>query len=277
MTIDLMSGPNLAMTKVATVATGLDGSDATLTRFNWTCPGVTPCSAIYFYQIYDSSTQDSPSWTGRFTIASPHGASIPPPNATQPNGEAIPWGFGTLASNTTSIPLPPSATAKNDTNSTTATGPLSRTSDRPTQASAASAEEQRYAGKSDGHSKDEEEGEGDDDDHNDEYDDRDEEKYDDDDQYDHHGKHEDDDDNPKDNNEAQNSKAPLDDETQTTAGTAASFNNMANRNVHGANQIPVPGARSFAATYPSSAAREMPRSIAVGLIMTMGWLVFAIV
>lgn len=46
-----MSGPNLAMTKVTTVATGLDGSDATLTPFNWTCPGVTPCSAIYFYQV----------------------------------------------------------------------------------------------------------------------------------------------------------------------------------------------------------------------------------
>ncbi|KIO32837.1 hypothetical protein M407DRAFT_48971, partial [Tulasnella calospora MUT 4182] len=128
MTIDLMSGPNLSMTKVTTVATGLDGSDASLTPFNWTCPSVTPCSAIYFYQIYDSSTQDSPSWTGRFTIASPHGASIPPPNATQPNGEAIPWGFGALASNTTSIPLPPSATAKNDTNPTTATSSLAAAS-----------------------------------------------------------------------------------------------------------------------------------------------------
>ncbi|KAG9049506.1 hypothetical protein FS837_009986 [Tulasnella sp. UAMH 9824] len=273
------------MTKVTTVAIGLDGSDATLTPFNWTCPSVTPCSAIYFYQIYDSSTQDSPSWTGRFTfladslaqIASPHGASIPPPNATQPNGEVIPWGFGTLASNTTSIPLPPSATAKSDTNSTTVTSPLSKTSDMPTQASASSEEAQRHEGKSDGHSKDDEEGEADDDDPNDEHDDRDEEKYDDNDKYDHHGRHEDDNDDPKDNNEAQNSRAPSDDETQTTPRTAASLNNMANRNVHGANQIPVPGVRSFAATYPSSAAREVPRSIAVGLIMTTGWLFFVIV
>ncbi|KAG9017958.1 hypothetical protein FRB90_012844 [Tulasnella sp. 427] len=125
MTIDLMSGPNLAMTKVTTVATNLDGSDPTLTPFNWTCPSVTPCSAIYFYQIYDSSTEDSPSWTGRFTIASPHGASITPPNTTQPDGEAIPWGFGALASDRSSIPLPSLAAAQNASNLTGTTATAS--------------------------------------------------------------------------------------------------------------------------------------------------------
>jgi hypothetical protein len=46
-----MSGSNNNMSFVTNVASGLDGTDATLTPFNWTCPEVDPYSAIYFYQV----------------------------------------------------------------------------------------------------------------------------------------------------------------------------------------------------------------------------------
>ena len=35
-------------------------------------------------------------WTGRFAIADSTGATTTPPNATQPNGDAKPWGQGAL-------------------------------------------------------------------------------------------------------------------------------------------------------------------------------------
>ncbi|KAG8949262.1 hypothetical protein FRC04_008864 [Tulasnella sp. 424] len=284
MTIDLMSGPNLSMTKVTTVATGLDGSDSSITPFNWTCPQVTPCSAIYFYQIYDSSTQDSPSWTGRFTIASPHGASIAPPNATQPDGEAIPWGFGSLASNSTSIPLPSTAAPTDRANSTaTAASSVSTgESNGSTQQVSSWGKERPHSGKSREHGKDEED-EGNDDDRGDEGNDDDDDpqdEYDDDDQYDHHGKHDDGDDgknNDQGTNHGQNSDASSAGNTQNTPQTTASFNSMADRNVHGANQIPVPGARSLAADYTSNAARELAWSAHTGMVTTLCWLIYFIV
>lgn len=46
MSIELMTGSNLEMSKLATVATGLDGTNAT--SYNYTCPSVSPNSAIYF-------------------------------------------------------------------------------------------------------------------------------------------------------------------------------------------------------------------------------------
>lgn len=54
--LDLMSGSNTNMSYVTNVAYGLDGTDATLTPFNWTCPEVDPYSAIYFYQVRCEST-----------------------------------------------------------------------------------------------------------------------------------------------------------------------------------------------------------------------------
>ena len=46
-----MSGSNNNMSFVANVASGLDGTDASNTPFNWTCPDVDPYSDIYFYQV----------------------------------------------------------------------------------------------------------------------------------------------------------------------------------------------------------------------------------
>lgn len=48
---DLMSGSNGNMSAVTTVASGLDGTNSTLSPYNWTCPEVDPYSAIYFYQV----------------------------------------------------------------------------------------------------------------------------------------------------------------------------------------------------------------------------------
>ena len=47
----LMTGTNNNMTRLITVASGLDGTDGSLSPFNWTCPAVQPYSAIYFYQV----------------------------------------------------------------------------------------------------------------------------------------------------------------------------------------------------------------------------------
>ncbi|KZO93726.1 hypothetical protein CALVIDRAFT_240142 [Calocera viscosa TUFC12733] len=105
-TIQLMSGQNLAMTPVITVVQDLDGTDPTQSPYNWTCPEVQPYSAIYFYE-FSQPGSDSPAWTTRFTIASPNGTVDPPEYPTQPSGDATPWGTGQLAlstpSNTTSM------------------------------------------------------------------------------------------------------------------------------------------------------------------------------
>ncbi|KAJ4498691.1 hypothetical protein C8R41DRAFT_916183 [Lentinula lateritia] len=97
-TISLMSGSNTQMQLVAPVASGLDGSNAAFSPFNWTCPEVNPYSAIYFYQFTNSNDTTNSKWTTRFTIASPSGESSPPSNSTQPNGDSIPWGVGSLNS-----------------------------------------------------------------------------------------------------------------------------------------------------------------------------------
>ncbi|KAJ3896020.1 hypothetical protein GG344DRAFT_37534 [Lentinula edodes] len=106
-TISLMSGSNTQMQLVAPVASGLDGSNAALSPFNWTCPEVNPYSAIYFYQFTNGNDTTNSKWTTRFTvstllnicmIASPSGESSPPANSTQPNGDSIPWGVGSLNS-----------------------------------------------------------------------------------------------------------------------------------------------------------------------------------
>ncbi|TFK55927.1 hypothetical protein OE88DRAFT_1622049, partial [Heliocybe sulcata] len=96
MSIDLMTGPNNAMVLVMNVASGLDGTSSGLTPYNWTCPDVDPYSAIYFYQFTNDGNTSDAQWTTRFTIASASGATTPPDNATQPDGDAIPWGTGGL-------------------------------------------------------------------------------------------------------------------------------------------------------------------------------------
>ncbi|KAL5530563.1 hypothetical protein ACEPAF_6821 [Sanghuangporus sanghuang] len=95
-TIDLMSGSNNNMSLVTNVATGLDGTDKTLTPFSWTCPEVNPYSTIYFYQLTNGDDISTRAWTTRFTIASPSNETEPAENPQQPDGESVPWGIGRL-------------------------------------------------------------------------------------------------------------------------------------------------------------------------------------
>lgn len=52
---DLMSGANNNMSLVTNVAMNLDGTNQSLTPYNWTCPEVDPYSSIYFYQVSSPS------------------------------------------------------------------------------------------------------------------------------------------------------------------------------------------------------------------------------
>lgn len=106
MAIELMTGSNTGMVHITTVATGQDGTvDG---KFEYTCPEVTPNSAIYFYQFTSPNTAATAStqWTTRFTIASSTGATTPESESTQPNGDAIPWGTGALVDPSTAVAAP---------------------------------------------------------------------------------------------------------------------------------------------------------------------------
>jgi hypothetical protein len=54
MTIDLMTGSNLQMVKLATVAADIDGTDPKVTSYLYACPNVSPNAAIYFLVCADS-------------------------------------------------------------------------------------------------------------------------------------------------------------------------------------------------------------------------------
>ncbi|KAF8957128.1 hypothetical protein BDZ97DRAFT_1924862 [Flammula alnicola] len=104
MAIELMSGDNLNMNHITTVATGQDGTVAG--SFTYTCPAVTPNSAIYFYQFTAPQAKNT-TWTGRFIIASATGQSTPPANPTQPGSNAaIPWGIGALTDPSQAVAAP---------------------------------------------------------------------------------------------------------------------------------------------------------------------------
>lgn len=96
MTISLMTGQNANMTTLATVASGIDGTNAWATKYTFECPDVQPYSQIYFLQFSNGYDPMASQWTTRFTIASPRGETTPPEFATQPTGEAVPWGNGRL-------------------------------------------------------------------------------------------------------------------------------------------------------------------------------------
>lgn len=124
MNVELMTGSNLGMIHLDTVAT-LDGTSTTDTTFTYTCPAVIPNSAIYFYQ-FSSPASPNRTWTTRFTIADPTGATTPPTEATQPGTNApIPWGTGALQDPSKARPAPVggggSGNGTATTNSTTAT------------------------------------------------------------------------------------------------------------------------------------------------------------
>ncbi|KAK0501799.1 hypothetical protein EDD18DRAFT_1144430 [Armillaria luteobubalina] len=103
MAIELMSGSNTAMVHITTVATGQDGTvDGT---YNYTCPNVTPNSAIYFYQ-FTAPASPNTTWVTRFTIAGVDGTSTAPANSLQPDGSAIPWGVGALVDPSLAVAAP---------------------------------------------------------------------------------------------------------------------------------------------------------------------------
>jgi len=95
MNIELMTGPNAPMKHLKTVAT-LDGTSTTVTSFTYPCPAVEPNSAIYFYQFSTPAKPAALTWTTRWAIAGPDGKVTPPPQQTQPDGQAVPWGDGNL-------------------------------------------------------------------------------------------------------------------------------------------------------------------------------------
>ncbi|KLO09556.1 hypothetical protein SCHPADRAFT_943549 [Schizopora paradoxa] len=106
MNIELMAGPNLAMEHLTTVAT-VDGTNANNNTFTYPCPGVTPNSAIFFYQFSSPAEPTNITWTGRFAIGDAEGNTTPPPNATQPNSnDAIPWGNAQLLDPSSATPAP---------------------------------------------------------------------------------------------------------------------------------------------------------------------------
>jgi len=118
MNVELMSGSNLNMNFITTVAT-LDGT--TSGTYSYECPEVTPNSAIYFYQ-FSSPDSATLSWTTRFTIAAANGSTTPPANANQPNNPspAIPWGVGGLVDPSLAVPEPKIGTANSSSATTSA-------------------------------------------------------------------------------------------------------------------------------------------------------------
>ncbi|KAG6816528.1 hypothetical protein H0H87_005390 [Tephrocybe sp. NHM501043] len=123
MAIELMTGENLGMVHLTTVATGLDGTVSG--SFDHICPSVTPNAPIYFYQ-FSAPGAVNKQWTTRFTIASTTGATTPATNPTQPKtGAPIPWGTGALTDPSTAVAAPSfaesAAPSANDTTSVSAT------------------------------------------------------------------------------------------------------------------------------------------------------------
>lgn len=94
--IELITRDNFSMVFLTTVATNQGGT--TDGQFNSTCPNLTPYSDIYL--------ASNKTWSTRFTIASPKGASVAPSTATKPDGTAIPWGTRALRDPSKAINAP---------------------------------------------------------------------------------------------------------------------------------------------------------------------------
>lgn len=120
--VQLMTGSNDQMVHLTTVHQ-FDGTSSAATTFTYTCPDVAPHSAIYFYQ-FTSAGQDSPQWTGRFSISNNH--DLVPPTETDASGVA--WGTGALTNPALAVAAPPTApggdgTTTPPTNPTTPSNP----------------------------------------------------------------------------------------------------------------------------------------------------------
>jgi len=104
--IELMSGSNDNMVHLTTVTTNLDTTSGSAATFTWTCPDVTLYAAVYFYQFSHATEPSNLLWTTRWAIEGPNGQIVAPPNATQPGGQAIPWGLGELVDPSKATPAP---------------------------------------------------------------------------------------------------------------------------------------------------------------------------
>jgi len=124
--IELMTGDNLNMVHLTTVAT-VDGTTSPGT-FSYPCPAVTIPAPIYFYQ-FSTPASSTKTWTGRFTISDASGQTVPAPNQVQPNGQAIPWGTGALADPSKAVPAPAGGNTTSTGTSTngTSASPLANT------------------------------------------------------------------------------------------------------------------------------------------------------
>ncbi|OCF44718.1 hypothetical protein I317_01407 [Kwoniella heveanensis CBS 569] len=123
--IQLMTGDNLQMVALATVATGIDGTSAT--SYEFTAPDVSPYSKIYFLQFTNGGDMTAPTWTTRFTIASADGTTTEPTNSTVYSGTTVEWGTGTLLS-TVTTDTSGSGSSSSSSNSTTASSAASGSS-----------------------------------------------------------------------------------------------------------------------------------------------------
>ncbi|KAL0576953.1 hypothetical protein V5O48_005024 [Marasmius crinis-equi] len=138
MAIELMTGDNLHMIHLTTVATGLDGNKDG--KFEFDCPEVDPFSAIYFFQ-YSAPKATGFQWATRFAIADPSGKTVPPAQDTQPDGQKIPWGVGKLVDASKATPPPPfqnGGSSSNSTSTTSTSSTSTSTSSNSTSTTAAS-------------------------------------------------------------------------------------------------------------------------------------------
>ncbi|KAI8382250.1 hypothetical protein BD560DRAFT_386079 [Blakeslea trispora] len=105
--IDFMTGSNDKQTVLYNVAKGVDPS---LLKYSYVAPEVNPNSAVYFFMFTGDNGEYS--WTTRFGIVGAEGQKLTDePEKKQPNGDAIPWGNGKLASNATSAVAAANATS----------------------------------------------------------------------------------------------------------------------------------------------------------------------
>lgn len=125
MAIQLMSGSNLDMKHITTVATGQDGTvEGT---FDHECPEVTLNAAIFFYQFTAPNAGfNNTQWTTRFTIKGADGHLDEPRNAVQPppDNKPIPWDVATLKDPSQAVAAPAFASpggAASTTSTSTAT------------------------------------------------------------------------------------------------------------------------------------------------------------
>ncbi|WVW83457.1 hypothetical protein I302_105478 [Kwoniella bestiolae CBS 10118] len=121
--IQLMTGDNLQMVPLATVAEGIDGTK--VSSYSFDAPDVSPYSKIYFLQFTNGGIATNATWTTRFTIAGADGSATAPEQSTVYSGTTVEWGTGTLLSSVStdgSSSSNSTSTGTTSSNSTSGTG-----------------------------------------------------------------------------------------------------------------------------------------------------------